>query len=395
MDDLPRMADADLSGKAVLLRSDLNLTLADGTPQPDLRFERYMETVQDLVEMDARTVIMAHQGRPAQDDFTALDGHADLVAEHLGTDVTFVDGLLGTGARQALDGMEPGDVAMMDNVRLLSEELQSLDPAAHANDIFVRRTADAFDAYVNDAFSAAHRSHASLVGFTPVLPSYAGSLMVDELANCTEIRDEIDSPVLVLGGEKPADIVAMLDRMVDRAEKVLLGGIPGELALDRTGHDIGEKKRRWIRERSMDAGASHLVDLIERHPDTFVLPTDVRTDSGNHSVDNIPAGEQPWDIGKETQHTYRGIIEDADAVVMKGPMGAFEQGFDEGTKTVIDAIATCDGFTVLGGGHTSSLVSLFHHDVDEFSHVSIAGGAFVRFMGGESLPAVEALRRYA
>lgn len=394
MDDLPRMDDAELDGKRVLLRSDLNLTLRDGAPQPDFRFERYMDTVQDLVDAGAKTVIAAHQGRPAQDDFLALDRHAELAADHLGRDVAFIEGFFGDEPGRTLDGMAPGDVAMLDNVRLLSEELQSLEPERHADSIMVRRLAEPFDIYVDDAFSAAHRSHASLVGFPAVLPSYAGSLMVDELEQCTRVRDEVEHPVLVLGGEKPADIVAMLDRMVDRAAKVLLGGIPGELVLDRTGHDIGERKRRWIRERSMDAGAAHLVDLVEAHPDTFELPTDVRTDSGNHSVDNIPDREQPWDIGKETQHTYRTIIEGADAVVMKGPMGAFEQGHDAGTKTVIDAIANCDGFTVLGGGHTSSLVSLFHHDVDEFDHVSIAGGAFVRFMGGESLPAIEALKRY-
>ncbi|MDY6776548.1 MAG: phosphoglycerate kinase [Candidatus Nanohaloarchaea archaeon] len=385
--------EAELEGKNVLLRSDLNLTLDEGKPQKDLRFERYMETVQELQERGARTLVLAHQGRPGRDDFLSLGKHAELMREHLDSEVEFVEGFFGGDPETTMEGMEDGDVALNENVRFLSEELNSAPPEIHANDFMVKHFAEVFDIYVNDAFSAAHRSHASLVGFPPVMESCAGKVMEEELENCGRARDEVENPVLVLGGEKPSDLVSMLDRMVERADKVLLGGVPGELAMHYRGADI-EEKRKWIEERSMDSGAKHLAEMLDEYPEKFEVPTDVKTDSGNHSSGNVPDGEKPWDIGKETEHHYKKIVEDADSVVMKGPLGAFERGFDEGSKTVMEGVANCEGHTVLGGGHTSSLVKLFGFSLDDFSHVSIAGGAFVRYMSGEKLPAVEALKSH-
>jgi len=385
--------DTDLDSTAVLLRSDLNLSMNDGDPVPDLRFRTYMETLEKLSEHGARTVVLAHQGRPGRDDFTSLEAHAELIEDHTGHDVRFIDGFFGGEPASSLEEMDNGDIALLENVRMLSEELINQDPEAHAESFFVQQVAPAFDIHVNDAFSAAHRSHASLVGFTPVLESYTGPVMERELASCETARDEVENPVLVLGGEKAADLVMMLERMGAKAETIVLGGIPGEIALHLQGHDIGDKWD-WIVENGFDESVEAFNHVLKQYRDKIVLPSDVITERGSVPVEDVREIGMSWDIGTETIERYRDIIADADSVLMKGPMGAYEQGHEDGTEAMLDAISTSDGYTVLGGGHTSSLVERYGYEVDDFSHVSIAGGAFVRYMSGEDLVVVDALRRY-
>ena len=311
------------------------------------------------------------------------------MSESLNQDVSFVPSFFGPELGETVAGMQNGDVAMLENIRFLSEELQNASPELHAHDFFVERISQYFDMYVDDAFSAAHRSHGSMVGFTETLDSYAGPIMRKELDSCSKIREEFDSGLLVLGGEKPSDLVGIIEEMIESVDGVLLGGIPGELALIAEGEDLGEKQS-WIEEKGLDSKKHELLELIEEHEEKFMLPEDVATDSGNYEIGEVPDGEMTWDIGEKTTEKFTEEISSAEAVMMKGPMGAFEEHPD-GTKQIVNAIAENNGFTVLGGGHTSSLVQRFGHDLEEFSHVSIAGGAFVRYMSGENLPAVEAL----
>lgn len=380
--------DVDVEGKNVLLRTDLNLPVEDGEPRKTVRFERYQETIEYLSERGARTVVMAHQGRPARNDFLSLRPHAKILSDSIGQEVEFVPSFFGPELGEKVARMENGEVAMLQNIRFLSEELQNASPERHADDFFVQKASSYFDLYIDDAFSAAHRSHGSMVGFTETLDSYAGKIMQRELENCSRVRENFDGGLLVLGGEKPADLIGIMKELADSVEKILLGGIPGELALKIEGYDLG-KKEEWIEKHGLDSREEELSKILEDHRDKIVLPEDVTTDSGNHSVSEID-GELIWDIGEKTIEKYVSRIKDAEAVVMKGPMGAFEE-HPEGTEKIVGAIAESEGFTVLGGGHTSSLVHRFGFDLDDFSHVSIAGGAFVRYLSGEDLPAVEAL----
>ena len=379
----------DAEGKTVLLRTDLNLPIEDGEPQKTVRFERYLETIKELSQKGARTVVMAHQGRPARQDFTSLETHAEMLEEELGKDVNFVQTFFGPQLGDAVASMQDGDVTLLENIRFLSEELQNVGAKRHSRDYFVENLAKYFDVYVDDAFSAAHRSHASMVGFTPLLESYAGPVMSNELESCKRVKQEFESGIFVLGGEKPSDIIGMMKHMIEDVEKVLLGGIPGELALNLEGHSLGEKEQ-WIRDNNFDSSADELEELMREYSDKIIVPEDLRTDSGVYEPGEVPEGEMTWDIGDETKERYCQEIHDADAVVMKGPMGAFEE-HPEGSEIVVECIADSDGFTVLGGGHTSSLVQRFGHELDDFDHVSIAGGAFVRYMSGEELAAVQAL----
>jgi phosphoglycerate kinase len=229
-----------------------------------------------------------------------------------------------------------------------------------------------------------------MVGFTPLIDSYAGPIMKRELENCDMVREEFEDGILVLGGEKPSDIIGMMEHMIEDAEKVLLGGIPGELALMIEGKQLGEKAE-WIKKHNFDSDEEKLEQLMEEYSEKFMMPEDVETDSGTYSPEEVPEEDMVWDIGSETAEKYAEEIRSADSVVMKGPMGAFED-YPNGTEEIVNAIAESEGFTVLGGGHTSSLVQRFGHELEDFSHVSIAGGAFVRYMSGEKLAAIEALK---
>jgi phosphoglycerate kinase len=380
----------DLEGETVLLRTDLNLPIEDGEPQKTVRFKRYLKTIEELSDRGARTVVVAHQGRPARQDFTSLETHAEMVSEEIGRDVSFVQTFFGPQLGDAVASMQDGDVTMLENIRFLSEELQNVGPERHARDYFVKSLAKYFDVYIDDAFSAAHRSHGSMVGFTPLLDSYAGPVMKNELENCKRVKEEFEDGILVLGGEKPSDIIGMMEHMIEDVEKVFLGGIPGELALNIRGYSLGQKED-WIRENGFDSEADELEKMLKKHGEKIELPRDVRTDSGVYEPGEVPEDEMTWDIGDRTKEEYCRKIHGADAIVMKGPMGAFEE-HPEGSKVVVDCIADSEGFTVLGGGHTSSLVQRFGHELEDFSHVSIAGGAFVRYMSGEDLAAVEALK---
>jgi phosphoglycerate kinase len=380
--------EKDIEGKRVLLRTDLNLPIEDEEPQKTVRFERYLETIEELSDEGAKIVVVAHQGRPARKDFLSLEKHAEILSESMKSDVEFVPSFFGPELGEKVARMEKGDVAVLENIRFLSEELQNASPRQHSQDFFVQKISQYFDLYVDDAFSAAHRSHGSMVGFTETLDSCAGPIMQRELESCSEVRESFENGILVLGGEKPSDLIGIMKEMIEEVDKVLMGGVPGELGLSIEGCDLGEKED-WIERKGLDSKKAELEKMLENYGDKILLPEDLVTDSGNHSIEDIP-DEMTWDIGEETIEKFMQEIERAEAVVMKGPMGAFED-YPEGTKQIVGKIADSEAFTVLGGGHTSSLVQRFGHELDDFSHVSIAGGAFVRFMSGEELPAVEAL----
>lgn len=387
---MDNLDDAELEGKNVLLRTDLNLPLEGGEPQKTVRFERYLETIKKLSEKGARTMVLAHQGRPARKDFLSLEKHSEILSDSLEKDIDFVQSFFGPQFGDAVASMDNSDLCMLENIRFLSEELQNASPEEHADDYFVQNMSKYFDLYVDDAFSAAHRSHGSLLGFTRTLDSYAGPVMNKELENCQKVIKEFDQGLLVLGGEKPSDIIGMVEEMVENVDKILLGGVPGELALKIKGKDLG-KKNEWIEDHGFDTKASDLEELLEKHGEKILTPVDLRTESGNHEVGDIPEDEMTWDIGEKTEKRYAEEIREADSVVMKGPMGAFDQGHEKGSKALVDTMADEEAYTVIGGGHTSSLVQRFDHELEDFSHVSIAGGAFVRYMSGEELAAVEAL----
>jgi phosphoglycerate kinase len=395
LDDLP-------PGHRLLVRLDLNTAVEDGEVRANRRFARHAETLRRLLDDGHAVCVLAHQGRPGGDDFTTLDRHADLLAETLGEDVRYVPDTHGDEAVAALRDLDPGEVVLLENVRMAEDELADRTPAEHAESAFVRTLAPEVDAYVNDAYSAAHRAHASLVGFAEVLPAYAGSVMATEYeANRAVAAREFDGPVtMVLGGAKATDVIRAMDALSDRVDTFLLGGVAGELALRARGHPVGtDLPDTDLFDEQWDEAGAELERVLDAHGDAIRLPVDLAYLDDDRraevAVDDVTEKTVAYrDVGTETLMAYAPVVRDSAAVFVKGALGVFEdERFSVGTVGVLEAVADTDCFSVVGGGDTSRAVDLYDLDPDDFDHLSIAGGAYLRALTGEPLPGVEALDR--
>ena len=397
----------------VLVRLDLNSPIEAGEPQDNRRFERHAETVGELADAGHRVVLLAHQGRPGRDDFVSLSSHADILADHVGRDVEFVADTHGDVAIDAVDALAPGGILLLENTRMCDDELPEADPETKADTEYVRTLAGHADAYVNDAYSAAHRSHASLVGFPELLPSYAGRVMAAEYAANTAIADrEFDGRVtMVVGGTKATDVIDVMDALGDTVDDFLLGGIAGELFLRAAGHPVGYDldPDRDLLDSQWERNHDLIEAMLAERGEGITLATDLAYAAGVGDGDNggderaevaveeIEDKEVPLrDIGTDTAETYADIVRDSAAVFVKGALGVFEEApFSVGTVTVLRAIAETDCFSVVGGGDTSRAIERYGLDEADFDHVSIAGGAYIRALTGKPLAGVEALQRAA
>ncbi|WP_435063008.1 phosphoglycerate kinase [Halobaculum sp. EA56] len=397
LDDLP-------PEQRVLARLDLNSPVEDGVVQDNRRFSRHAETVADLAGAGHRVALMAHQGRPGRDTFVSLEQHADILAEHAGVDVDFVADTFGEEALAAVRDLDAGEVLLLENTRMTDDELPEKEPEEHASSEFVETLAPEFDAYVNDAYSAAHRKHASLVGFPLKLPSYAGRVMATEYEANTAIAErEFDADVtMVVGGTKATDVIGVMEALDDKVDRFLLGGVAGELFLRAAGYPVGEDVETDLFDEQWAANEETIRSVLDERREQVTLASDLAYEDGNGdraevAVDEIAEKEHAFlDIGSETVAAYEPAIRDSEAVFVKGALGVFEdERFSHGTVGVLEAIAGTDCFSVVGGGDTSRAIEMYGLSEDDFSHVSIAGGAYIRALTGEPLPAVELLIRSA
>ncbi|MFD1684305.1 phosphoglycerate kinase [Halobellus litoreus] len=397
LDDLP-------PEQRVLVRLDLNSPIVDGEPQDNRRFERHAKTVRELAEAGHRVVLLAHQGRPGRDDFVSLSGHAEILASHLGRDVGFVADTYGTTAIDAIEGLGGGEILLLENTRMCDDELPEEDPETKAETEFVRALAPHFDAYVNDAYSAAHRSHASLVGFPLVLPAYAGRVMETEYeANTAIAAKEFDGRVtMVVGGTKATDVIDVMNNLGTTVDDFLLGGIAGELFLRAAGHPVGFDldPDADLYDSQWEANHAVVEAMLDECGDQITLATDLayEDEDGERAEIDVDAIEEKdvsfLDVGTDTAEGYADVVRDSEAVFVKGALGVFEdERFSVGTVTVLEAIAETDCFSVVGGGDTSRAIGMYGMDEANFGHVSIAGGAYIRALTGQPLAGVEALKR--
>ncbi|WP_436923423.1 phosphoglycerate kinase [Halosimplex amylolyticum] len=389
-------------GQRVLVRLDLNSPVEDGEVQDNRRFDRHAETVRELADRDFAVVLMAHQGRPGRDTFVSLEQHAEILRDHVGRPVQFVPDTFGDRAISAINDLEGGEILLLENTRMCDEELPEEEPTVKAETEFVRALAPEFDAYVNDAYSAAHRSHASLVGFPLALPAYAGRVMETEYEANTAIAErEFDGNVtMVVGGTKATDVIDVMTALGDKVDDFLLGGIAGELFLRADGVPVGRDiegmdlfDEQWEENRET---IEHLID--DRH-EQITLALDLAYEDEDGDRDEIEVGDIEekdrafLDVGSNTVSEYAAFIENSEAVFVKGALGLFEdERFADGTVGVLEAIAETDCFSVVGGGDTSRAIEMYGLSEDDFDHVSIAGGAYIRALTGERLVGVEALQ---
>jgi phosphoglycerate kinase len=383
--------DIEVAGKRVLVRVDFNVPLKDGKVADDTRIRAALPTVQYLREQGARVILMSHLGRPkdAPDPAFRLDPVAVHLARLLAEPVRKLDELTGAGVEAAVAAMKPGDVLLLENSRF--------DPREKKNDPgLVRELARLGDIFVNDAFSAAHRAHVTTAGLASVLPAVAGFQMDKEVTALEGLLADPRRPfVVVLGGAKVTDKIKVIDRFLDLADRLLVGGAMALTFLKAQGLDVGGSK---LEEEGIAAAVQALTKARNSRCD-IVLPVDlVAADAFSEEAATrvVPAGAVPagWmglDIGPESAATYASAITAGGEVFWNGPMGVFEMApFAAGTRAVAEAMAACPGITVVGGGDSVAAVNKFGL-ADKMDHVSMGGGAALEFIEGAALPGIVAL----
>ncbi|NPB02453.1 MAG: phosphoglycerate kinase [Methanopyri archaeon] len=399
-DDLPFVEDVDLEGLSVVLRVDINSSIVDGRIEDDERIRRHAKTVAALLDEGAKVAVLAHQGRPGDPDFTTLEPHHEVMSEVLGDGIEYVPDVFGPAAKEAIRSLKPGEAVLLENVRFYSEERMNREPEWHAQRHLVRNLAPLFDVFVNDAFAAAHRSNASLVGFTRRLPSYVGHVMKREVEVLDgKVRKEMEDGVFVLGGSKVGDAMRVIARAVemDNVKRILLGGLVANVFLWAEGIDPGRPTRKYLRDKGYADYVDDARELLEEDEEgKIMVPKDVALNDGGRRVE-VPVEELPsdhpiFDIGSETIEEYVAEIESAGMVIANGPMGVYEEGgFEKGTYEVLNAMANSDAFTVIGGGHIIAAAKACGA-YEGMDHVSTGGGSMLRLLAGERLPALEAIR---
>jgi phosphoglycerate kinase len=386
--ELRTVDQADVRGKRVLVRNDFNVPLDDGKVTDDLRVRASVPTLRWLVEHGAKVVSCSHLGRPKgrRDERYSLAPVVPVLAAHLGRDVAFVDDVVGDKAQRAARDLGDGEVLLLENLRF--------EPGEEANDpAFADRLASLGECYVNDAFGAAHRAHASVVGVAERLPAYAGFLLNKEVKELSKLLEGPDRPfVAVLGGSKVSDKLGVLDNLLGRVDTLVIGGGMCFTFIAAQGGEIGDS----LFERDQVDSVRELLVRADREGKRVLLPTDVvvandfSEDAEHRTVpaDRIEQGWRGMDIGPETARAFAAEVLQAATVFWNGPMGVFEwEPFAAGTKAVAEAVAECEGFTVVGGGDSAAALAKLGL-ADKVDHLSTGGGASLEMLEGKTLPGV-------
>ena len=383
----------DVHGRRVLVRVDLNVPIDEqGAVGDDTRIRAALPTIEQLRAGGARVILMSHLGRPKGERNAAfsLAPVAGRLAELLGEPVAFADDCVGPTAEAAVAGLADGDVLLLENLRFHAAE-EANDPA------FAAQLAELADVYVNDAFGAAHRAHASTEGVARLLPAHAGLLMDREVSILTSLLEAPEHPfVAIVGGVKVADKIAVLEKLVEVADTVLIGGAMAFTFVVAEGGEVGsslheDAEGQAIALRAKAKAAETGCELL--------LPSDViaadafSADASTQitPADDVPVGWMGLDVGPATVAIYAERIRNARTVLWNGPMGAFEMApFAEGTRAVAEAVAECTGTTVVGGGDSVAAITQFGF-ADRVTHVSTGGGASLELLEGRVLPGVAAI----
>ncbi|MEX1659188.1 phosphoglycerate kinase [Streptomyces pseudovenezuelae] len=390
-----------VDGKRVFVRADLNVPLADGRITDDGRIRAVLPTVKALADAGAKVVVASHLGRPkgAPDPAFSLLPAAERLGELLGGSVAFAQDTVGPAAHDAVNGLQPGQVAVIENLRFNAGETSKDDTERGG---FADQLAALADVYVGDGFGAVHRKHASVFDLPARLPHYAGYLIATEVGVLKKLTDDVKRPyVVVLGGAKVSDKLAVIDELLGKADRILIGGGMAFTFLKAKGHEVGAS---LLQEDQIPA----VLEYIERAEKTgveLVLPVDAvvapafpdlktkaPADATTVAADAIPADRMGLDIGPASGKLYASKITDAATVFWNGPMGVFEHPeFAEGTKAVAQSLLDSQAFTVVGGGDSAAAVRILGFDENAFGHISTGGGASLEYLEGKTLPGLAAL----
>ena len=400
--------ELSVRGKTVLCRVDINQPVDRdaGTLKSINRITACVPTIRELSEKGARVVLLAHQGSDIEyKNFYTTKPHAKVLSELLGRNVQWIDDVCGPAARQAIRNLRDGDVVLLDNVRFVAEEQTlfeknlRLTHEQQAKTLLVTKLAPLADLYVCDAFAAAHRDQPSLCGFEQVLPSAMGRLFEKEYCTVSSVMENPERPcVFALGGAKIADAFQMMQTVLERgiADTILTGGLVANIFLIALGREIGRGSRAFIEKSNYSEFFDRAKELYRTFGDKIRLPEDLAwVEDGERreaSIYLMPEDVAAVDIGHMTAELYRRCVLDARTVFVNGPMGIFEQEPSEyGTKALWQALADTEGFTVLGGGDSITATEKYQL-TGKIGYICTGGGALIRFLSGEELAVVKALR---
>jgi phosphoglycerate kinase len=380
--------DLDVRDKRVLVRVDFNVPVKDGEVTDDTRIRRALPTIRYLLEEGARPILISHLGRPKgePDPQYAMDPVAARLEELLGEPVVKLDAAVGPEVEEAVDDWDGKGVVLLENSRFYPGETSN-DPE------FADQLAALADLYVNDAFGAAHRAHATTVGVAKRLPAAAGLLMEEEIDYLDKVLEDPERPfVAILGGAKVSDKLGVIESLLETADSLLIGGAMGFTFFRAQGYEIGSSLVE-------DDYLGEAKRLMEEATDRLVLPVDVvvaeameeDAESETVAVDGIPPGKMGLDIGQETVDLFEGHISGARTIFWNGPMGVFEiDAFAKGTEGVARAVAESGATSVVGGGDSVAAVNKLGLE-DRMSHISTGGGASLEYIEGKELPGIAVL----
>ncbi|MDR2404541.1 MAG: phosphoglycerate kinase [Spirochaetaceae bacterium] len=400
--------DVAVTDKTVLCRIDINQPVdqTTGTLKDTTRIEACIPTIRELSDKGAKLVLLAHQGSDIEyKNFYTTRPHGAVLSRLLDREVRFIDDVCGPAARDAIRALRPGEILLLDNVRFVSEEQTlfelklQLSPEEQAKTLLVRNLAPLADLYICDAFAAAHRDQPSLCGFEQILPSAMGRLFEEEFCAISSLMKRPERPCLfVLGGTKINDAFLMMDRVLQDAvaDRVLAGGLAGQVLLWAEGRDIGEPSRAFIRKQGYEALVETGRELLAKYGDRIETPVDCGTlnngERREYRIGDIPQDALILDIGTETATAWQERIGTAKTVFVNGPMGVFEdEKTEKGTRMIWDALGGTPAYTVIGGGDSITATKKYGK-TGFINYICTGGGALIRFLTGEDLPVVRALR---
>ena len=388
--------ELDVAGKRVLVRSDLNVPLKDGAITDDGRIRASVPTIKALAERGAKVIVCAHLGRPkgeVQPEFS-LAAVAVRLGELLGADVAFATDTAGDSAAATVAALGDGQVALLENLRFEAGETSKDDAERGA---FADRLAALADLYVGDGFGAVHRKHASVFDVPQRLPHAAGGLIKTEVDVLRKLTEDVERPYAVaLGGSKVSDKLGVIDNLLGKADRILIGGGMVFTFLKAQGHEVGKS----LLEEDQLGTVREYLRRAEENGVEFVLPVDIVAATAfsadaDHDVvaaDAIPADRLGLDIGPESGKLFADRLKDAKTIFWNGPMGVFELApYAHGTRAVAQGLLDSGAFTVVGGGDSAAAVRTLGFDENAFSHISTGGGASLEYLEGKTLPGLSAL----
>lgn len=412
IDGMYTLDDINVTGKIVLARFDMNSPLDPKTREPiDItRIEESVPTIKELIEKGARIIILVHQGSDIEyQNFASVEPHSKMLSKLLNKTVNYIDDICGPAAREKINSMESGEILMLENVRFMAEEMTlfetklNLTPEEQSKTRIVQKLSPLANFYLNDAFAAAHRSQPTLVGMEEVLPSIMGRLMEKEIFSLDRLLRKPKKPcIFILGGAKIQDAFLMFNTIFDNnvADFVLATGLFSHVMLLAKGIGLGEPSEELIKKKNLEEFIDKSKRILDKYGDKIKLPVDFGyIDSGNRKelmIKDLPLSNNIlMDIGSKTINEYKKIISEAKTIFFNGPAGVFEEDKAEmGTKSLLIAIADSSAFSAVGGGDTITALNKYSL-LDQMSYVSTGGGALIRFLSGEELPVIKALKKSA